>query len=282
MAAIILHPATEQAMWQFMRHPSQALIVTGPRGVGKGSVARSVAAELLHSTAERLADQPYLKVVDAGEAASIPVAAVRELEHFLSLKVPGQMNRVVLIEDAQLLTVEAQNALLKTLEEPPQGSVIILTVAHEQDLLPTVRSRASILAVHRPQRADLAAFFREQGHAQPAADKYIVLSGGLPGLLAPLLAGDNTHPLLQAADTARNIFQKSAFERLCLIDSLAKQRQLCLDTLSMMQYMAHVALLAPRPSLRWQRVLEQSYDAEVQLRAYAQPKLVLVNLMLTL
>jgi DNA polymerase-3 subunit delta' len=72
---------------------------------------------------------------------AIRIEQIRELNRRISLKTVSGRYRVVVVERAELMTKEAANAFLKTLEEPPEGNVLILTVADQQDLLPTILSR---------------------------------------------------------------------------------------------------------------------------------------------
>jgi DNA polymerase-3 subunit delta' len=82
----------------------------------------------------------------------------------LSLKVPGkhQTDRVAIIIDAHTMTTEAQNALLKTLEEPPARTVLLLTARSEQSLLPTVRSRVRRVGLKVPSVEDVAQLLIER------------------------------------------------------------------------------------------------------------------------
>ncbi|MGB9706732.1 MAG: hypothetical protein ACPLXP_01465 [Microgenomates group bacterium] len=76
---------------------------------------------------------------------SISIDQVRELERKLALKPYSASLKIALIHEAEKLTLPAQNALLKTLEEPPPASLIILTAPQASFLLPTVVSRCQII-----------------------------------------------------------------------------------------------------------------------------------------
>jgi len=78
---------------------------------------------------------------------SIGIEKVREVQAFLSKKAYGEKNKIVFIPEAEKLTLQAQNAFLKTLEEPPASSVIILCAPTGDDLLPTIQSRCEIVNV---------------------------------------------------------------------------------------------------------------------------------------
>ncbi|MFC1627425.1 hypothetical protein ACFL18_02655, partial [Patescibacteria group bacterium] len=72
---------------------------------------------------------------------SIGIKDIRQLEAFLSKKPYQKPQKTALIQQAEKLTIPAQNALLKTLEEPPASSQIILLASHQSKLLPTIISR---------------------------------------------------------------------------------------------------------------------------------------------
>lgn len=285
MTGLIIHPQTATALSGFVAQPSHALILSGAVGSGKFSMARQLSEQLLGLAPESLETYPYGRVVQSPDGKAIGIEAVRELEHFLSLKVPGRQtpNRVVVIADAQLLTTEAQNALLKTIEEPPRGTILLLTVSHEQALLATIRSRAQIISVKRPPETLLNDYFTEQGYAAQDIKRALAMSGGLPGLANALLS-DADHPLVPAALKARELLAQSTFERLTHLDELAQQRSLCLDTLFILQQMALVSLPTATGAMieRWQRILLASRQTSDNLRHGAQPKLALTDFLLHL
>lgn len=281
---LVLHPATRRQLADFTAAPPHAVLLVGPAGSGKQTLAASLSATILQLSAKGFADYPYKITIVSEDGKAIGIDAVRQLEHFLSLKVPGQgaHNRAVIIDNAQLLSLEAQNALLKTLEEPPLGTFIILTLDNEQAVLPTIRSRAPAITVMRPERGALETHFRSRSFDTPAIDQAYAISGGLPGLMHALLE-ETDHPLKLATERARQLLSQSTYERLLTIDELAKQRQLALDTMFILQQMAHVSLRTATPvtAAKWQAVLRASYQAAEALAANAQPKLALTNLALS-
>jgi replication-associated recombination protein RarA len=278
MANLALHSTTAQQLERYVAAPSHAVLLVGPTGVGKGSVAGQLAEQLLGLSAGTLTEYAYLRQITSVDGKAIGIEPIRELEHFLSLIVPGQaaIRRVIIIEQAQLLTIEAQNALLKTLEEPPVDTVIIMTAPSSQTLLPTVQSRLQTISVIKPTKAELLA-------AIPTDASTYAISGGLPGLLHAM-THDQTHPLAGAVATARELLGQTSYERLLQVDRLAKDKQLALDTLTILQQMAHISLQNALGTTadRWRGILSASYDASVALSASAQPKLALSDLMLRL
>lgn len=285
MTQLIMHPLTERDTAAFIAHPSHAVLIHGPQGSGKGVVAEHLAASVLGFSAEQLADYPYQLTIDAPTISSSSKEAVSQLEHFLSLRVPktGDVTRVVLITDAQALSLQAQNALLKTLEEPPQATLLILTADSQASILPTIVSRLQSIGVKRPSAEALVGYFKEAGHAVKLIEQAYAMSGGLPGLMQALLS-DVDHPLQPATQVARELLQQTLYERLLTVDSLSKDKSLAVNTLFILQQMAHARLQNTTKAQfeRWQSILQASYEASEQLINSAQPKLVLDSLMLKL
>lgn len=134
---------------------AHASVFTGSTGIGKRTVAAEYAGLLLCENnldegacgsckACKLyagASNPDFKRISAGNAA-IGVDEIREMQRDISIKPLYSKRKVYIIEDADKMTVQAQNCLLKTLEEPPEYVVIVLTASNYDALLETIRSRS--------------------------------------------------------------------------------------------------------------------------------------------
>lgn len=290
MDTLLLHPATAQAIQRYSAHPAHAQIVIGPEGSGKATIALTLAAGLAGTTADEVVDYPYCKVIaPEKDKPSISIEAIRDLQHFTKLKLPSAATRrIIVIDKAHTMTPEAQNALLKLLEEPPANTYFILTTANEHDLLETVRSRSQQLIVRKPSRTGVEQYFTTHGFAVKDVQQAYLMSGGLVGLMHALLS-DDEHPLKECVQTARQLLQSTQFERLCMVDDLSKQKLRMLQVLFVLRQMAAAAI--DQASIkqaenavigRWRRIMQVSYDAEEVLQSSAQPKLALTSLMLSL
>ena len=288
MDDLVLHPSTRLAIDHFLARASHALLLTAPQGAGKGVLARALAAQLLGVPREKLPAHPYVKIIEPENGKTVSIDAVRDAIHFTTLRpaTKGDITRIVIFENSQAMTPQAQNALLKTVEEPPLGTLIVLTATGERSILPTIRSRVQHIPVLTPDMGAIQAHFQAAGHSAASIQKAALMSGGLPGLMQALLSADMTHPLYAATTAAREILQKTPFDRLAMADDLAKQRQLWADTLFIMGQMAIAALRQGSGGeaglQRWQRVLAAVHDAERQTASNAQTKLVALHFMLAL
>ena len=136
---------------------SHAYLFEGVEGIGKRTLAREFAKALLCTrplegykacgtcvSCQTLAsgNHPDVIYLNAGEKASISVETIREgLVQDISVMPYRSRFKVYIVEDAHRLTVQAQNAMLKTIEEPPEYGLILLLAANIQNFLPTILSR---------------------------------------------------------------------------------------------------------------------------------------------
>ena len=137
---IYIAPSLAPLLQAMQANPPQALLLTGPTGRGLTTLARHLAQQwgkLEHVV------QPISQ--KTGSTAAISVEAVREL--YSQTKGKSTTRSVVLIDNADAMTLSAQNALLKLLEEPSTNVHFILTSHTPERLLTTVRSRTQHIAV---------------------------------------------------------------------------------------------------------------------------------------
>ncbi|HEU5004706.1 MAG TPA: AAA family ATPase [Candidatus Saccharimonadales bacterium] len=221
---LLLHEATRQQLDGFMKRPSHALLLSGLPGSGKLTVARALAAQLLSLEPEVLENYPHFLIISrSGGKQDISIDSIRQIPRALYLQIPGNaaVKRVILIEDAQLMNPEAQNALLKSLEEPGGGTIFILTATDKAELLPTVASRATSISIN-PVGQELAVKFFNQFPQNKVLSAW-ALSQGAPGLLATLL-GEEDSELRSAVDQAKTFLTMDRYERLVELDRLSKNK----------------------------------------------------------
>lgn len=141
-----------------------ALILEGPEGSGRRTLARYLAVAAACTGAHRPCGaceacrlgehNPDITELTVDKTV-IPVDAIRQIRTEAYRKATQSAGRVFLLPDAQRMNPQAQNALLKVLEEPPAGSLFLLICEHARQLLDTVVSRSAVLTLQPPEPDDL-------------------------------------------------------------------------------------------------------------------------------
>ncbi|HXV48999.1 MAG TPA: DNA polymerase III subunit delta' [Candidatus Binatia bacterium] len=176
-----------------------AYLFLGPEGVGKRAVAVAFAkaihcAELTNdfcgdcADCSRIADgnHPDVRVIEplAGKK-EISIQQIRNLQRELSYRSFTGMRKIAIVDPATLMNAPGQNALLKTLEEPPQDSLIILIAANVGGLLPTLRSRCLQLTFAPLTRKEVSGFLISR-HGMNGTDAELVAALALGSIGAAL------------------------------------------------------------------------------------------------
>ncbi len=169
-------------------------IFHGPSMVGKKLAAIEFANYLENGVFESdsgriLSDMMLVEPVGNG---SIGIDAVREIRNFLWQKPNASSRRTLIIDDAELATTEAQNALLKITEEPPVSSLLILITSDIESILPTIASRLPKIYFGTVPEKEIATWLKDPKTAKKAAGK--------PGLAWRLLHDEDFQEQLTLAE----------------------------------------------------------------------------------
>jgi len=151
---------------------AHAYIFAGVRGIGKTTVAR-ILAKCLNcrqgpttmpcnecESCREITDGRSMDVLELDAASRTGVDDIRELQEIVSYAPVRDRSRILILDEFHMLSKNAFNALLKTLEEPPPGVVFILATTEIQKILPTVLSRCQIFEFRRVATGELSAHLR--------------------------------------------------------------------------------------------------------------------------
>ena len=190
---IIGHRAAMAFLENEAAAPAHTYLFAGPSNVGKAAAALRFAAALVGRTEQARARvmrriHPDAVIIGPEGRAALGVDQARQAISDASLRPVESARKVFIFDDASMMTEAAANALLKTLEEPPAGTVFILVAESEDDLPATVASRCRIVRFGRVSEEELASALVERGFEAGRAAMTARISGGRPGLALDLAA----------------------------------------------------------------------------------------------
>jgi len=137
---------------------SHAYLLTGPRGVGKTSIARILAHEINQLPYDE--DSTHLDIIEIDAASNNGVEDVRDLREKVQIAPVSASRKVYIIDEVHMLSKAAFNALLKTLEEPPEHAVFILATTDADKLPATIISRTQRFTFRSISHADAVKHLR--------------------------------------------------------------------------------------------------------------------------
>lgn len=210
-------------------HCGQAYCFTGTKGLGKATIAKEFSASLLGLEPAKLHTSANVTIVGEGmnkqDESSISVEEIRALKSTLSLSTLGGGRKIAIIDNADAMTKSAQNALLKTLEEPSKDTVIILIAHNSQNLLETIRSRVATISFHSLPIAEIANELKDRLKlSQDRADFLAQVSMGRPGIAFACTNEESCADLEVDANEALEFLQSPLYKRMSLIEKITKQK----------------------------------------------------------
>lgn len=220
MKAPLMHPVTKKQLDTMLTGQHHALGLSAPYGSGKYSVAKWQAEQLLGSNF-----QVSQIMTITPQNLSIGIDQVRALNSFIKLSFPGkkEVRRVAIIKDTEMMTIEAQNSLLRVLEEPPADLRLILTYSDTRSILSTVKSRVQTVRV-LPVSLKLFRQFFGNSHSDNKVQKAYSVSKGYAGIGESLL-NDVDSELTNIILYAKRLLTMPKFEQLIEIEKISKNRQ---------------------------------------------------------
>jgi len=199
-------------------HLAQALLFTGPRGVGKTTCAR-ILAKMINSDGTETEDEDFaFNIFELDAASNNSVDDIRNLTD--QVRIPPQVGKykVYIIDEVHMLSQAAFNAFLKTLEEPPKHCIFILATTEKHKIIPTILSRCQIFDFKRITVKDAKEYL-----------KYIAEEQGVTA------EDDALHIIAQKADGAMRD-ALSIFDRVVSFSGKNLTRQAVTENLNVLDY----------------------------------------------
>ncbi|MGI6084009.1 MAG: ATP-binding protein [Acetivibrionales bacterium] len=221
-----------------------AFVLTGETGIGKKTLASFIAKALLCSKKDKVLPcghcracksfdegiNPNLFVIRS-ETRNIVIKQIRELINNIGIR-PLQGRKVYIIEDADRMTNQAQNCLLRKLEEPPAYAKIILTTANYEALLSTIRSRIIRMNLKPYSINEMKLILQKNGININDKEHLLSLCRGIPGKAIQLMADKNFE--VNREITLSFVFEEDTGSRLSFNQYLSRNKNafnICLEIL---------------------------------------------------
>jgi DNA polymerase-3 subunit delta' len=268
----------------------QAYIFNGPESVGKFLIAVDFAEKINGKDGAKdgniicLAPETE-EIKGVVKKKDIKIENIRELIRKLNITASGGKRMIAIINDAEHLTVAAQNSLLKTLEEPPQNSIIILIVKEIEKILPTIISRCQNIrfGILSDEEIEELVPLEKTNRAE-----IIFWSFGRPGIARELVEDESE---LGRKKEILNQFKKliaaDAGEKLTFAEKAVKNLPELIEMLNFWNMFSRSSLLGKNDFIEMSgekalRLIGEIEKSErVLLETNSNPKLVLENLLLS-
>lgn len=292
-----------------------AVLLVGPSHVGKTTIAEWLAQRLLCDCSRRqtnggpcgicpicaqVARGVHPDVMRIGEGGAISVEAVRAWTSAIASSSLFGGWKIGIVEGADQFTEEAANACLKTIEEPPPRTILILTAAQRRSVLPTIVSRCAMMRCRRVADAELLAGLTNSGITPADADRFTRAADGCPGLAITwahtpgkwelqtkreqlahdILNGPYVDRIRRVEQFVRGLPEDRAAAQAAIADLLHTFRGIARDLTARIVGGARDAGVSVRPPelIRWMNILVR---APQELAANVTPRLVLDSIVLT-
>lgn len=210
---LILHPRTRTQLEQFLTHPTHALMLTGPMGVGLGTIARTIGHQLAGANviyvAPTLHNKQKTTIINADDIAELGSIVRNHRDNVL----------VIIIDGADCAVSGVFERMLKLIEEPVPKVYYIFTAHSLQNIPATIMSRSALIKALLPTEADCAVLYSELDSTVASQVKF--MANRRPALIKRLTSDDNFFVSESSSmQIAKEFMQNAVSRRMEIIDTL--------------------------------------------------------------
>ena len=210
---LILHPRTRTQLEQFLTHPTHALMLTGPMGVGLGTIARTIGHQLAGANviyvAPTLHNKQKTTIINADDIAELGSIVRNHRDNVL----------VIIIDGADCAVSGVFERMLKLIEEPVPKVYYIFTAHSLQNIPATIMSRSALIKALLPTEADCAVLYSELDSTVASQVKF--MANRRPALIKRLTSDDNFFVSESSSvQIAKEFMQNAVIRRMEIIDAL--------------------------------------------------------------
>ena len=252
---------------------SHSYMFVGISGIGKRLIAKEFAKAILCLEENKYCNKcksciefdssnnPDFIIIEP-DNGNIKIDQIRTMQKEVSEKPIISNNKVCIINDADLMTVEAQNCLLKTLEEPPTYMTIILIGTNESNFLATIKSRCTILYFDRIKKEEIEAYLERNFEGQDISSNIIEIADGSIGKALQLKDKAETY------ESINNIIEN--LEKYDIIEILKKAEYLYKakdEIFEILEYINILLIKKANKNYKYAKCIETVEETKKRLKA---------------
>jgi DNA polymerase III gamma/tau subunit len=273
----LINETTKDWVEAYIDNPNVPLLLSTNFDISGGEqIANYIYKKLSEST------KTPLYVLDKTDKNSIGIEEIRELLKHVSLKADNsyKYTRFILVKNADLLTVDAQNAVLKQIEELPERTIFMMVASSLDNMLPTIISRCYLIDLLPISQEQAYKYAKKNNIDNKLVEKAYSVSEGNYSIFIELLKNED-HEMYELLNTAKMFISSDVYSRQTIVKKVAIDREKIELFISSIQLIARTAMRnaeTKESKIRWKNILTEVIIAKNNLEKNVQTKLVLLSL----
>ena len=263
---------------------SHSYIFGGLDGIGKKTIAKEFAKNILCLEKQENCkcksciefetnNNPDFQLIEPDDG-KVKIEQIREMQRKVAEKPIISNKKVYIIDNADMMTTEAQNCLLKTLEEPPEYITIILICTNEDNLLSTIKSRCTRMYFEPINLELVKKYISEKYPNEEISENIINLSQGSIGKLIKLNENKNIYENIEKIFL--NMQNKDLIEIIQMSEEIYKAKE---EISSILDYMNVILLKLSKQNIKYIRCIEIVEQTKKRLKANSNYDMCIDNLL---
>ena len=264
---------------------SQSYIFWGTEGIGKKAIAKEFAKKILcignkqnncscKSCIEfSSSNNPDFLLIESDDG-KIKIEQIREMQRKIAEKPIISDKKVYIINDADKMTTEAQNCLLKTLEEPPEYITIILICSNENNLLSTIKSRCTRMYFEPIEINEVKKYIKGINISKDINENILNLSQGSIGKAIKLVENQSLYENIEKL--LEDLTKKDLIDIIKMSEEIYKSKE---EIESILEYMNVVALELSKKNIKYIRFIETIEETKKRLKANSNYDMCIDNML---
>jgi len=263
---------------------SHSYIFWGIEGIGKKAIAKEFAKNILclekkeNCTCKSCIEiksnnNPDFQLIEPNDG-KVKIEQIREMQRKVAEKPIISNQKVYIIENSDTMTTEAQNCLLKTLEEPPEYVTIILICTNEDNLLSTIKSRCTRMHFEAIDNEQIKKYIKQNFPEQEISENIINLSQGSIGKIVKLNENKNIYENIEKIFLSMQ--DKDLIEIIQMSEEIYKTKE---EISSILDYMNVILLKLSKKNMKYIRCIEIVEQTKKRLKANSNYDMCIDNLL---